>query len=468
MSYRVIIIAVCLMLIGNACGQQQDKDSIRQKEIIGGSGENKWIIPANKSYVEPYVEKSSGIEHNAISDSGIHPAPVNRWICDNHSLCWFLWMEEGIYELGIEAEMKQDEASGFKLQVTKPDRANSIITNLIINVEGQGQSQLYPGNVSLNIDEPGFYKLALQPSYKTNDYFASINHLIAISYNGKIRAANWLTSPSVHLNLSADKQKEYEFEWLHGELVVPNGYDPLYSFYMCLGFYKGYLGMQVNHDNERRILFSVWDSSDEAVNRAKVPIEDRVVLLSKAKDAIATEFENQGTGGKSSRIYPWKAGEAIKFLTNIRAYSDNSVLVSAWFKPEESEQWQYIATWEAPREQRMFNGVHAFISNFGTETGQLVRKAYYYNYWALPKGSNDWVALNSAYATHTDGDKDSRSDYGSDVDSASERFLLWSGGYLPSDFNEKLTVQFGGAQPDVDIDKLTKSINQSISHAMEE
>ena len=44
--------------------------------------------------------------------------------------------------------------------------------------------------------------------------------------------------------------------------------DPLRTFSMACGWHRGYFGMQVNSPNERRIIFSVWDSGGEAVDCA--------------------------------------------------------------------------------------------------------------------------------------------------------------------------------------------------------
>ena len=46
--------------------------------------------------------------------------------------------------------------------------------------------------------------------------------------------------------------------------------DPLWTYYMACGWHRGYFGMQVNSPTERRIIFSVWDSGNEAVDRGKV------------------------------------------------------------------------------------------------------------------------------------------------------------------------------------------------------
>ena len=63
--------------------------------------------------------------------------------------------------------------------------------------------------------------------------------------------------------------------------------DPVGSYYMACGFRRGYFGIQVNSPTERRIIFSVWDSGTEAVDRSKVSAEDRVQLMGKGEGVVA-------------------------------------------------------------------------------------------------------------------------------------------------------------------------------------
>src|SRR5262249_33903552 len=89
--------------------------------------------------------------------------------------------------------------------------------------------------------------------------------------------------------------------------------DPLWSYYMACGFQRGYFGIQVNSPTERRIIFSVWDSGSEAADRGKVAAEDRVQLVAKGDGVFTDSFGNEGTGGHSHLVYPWKTGQTYRF-----------------------------------------------------------------------------------------------------------------------------------------------------------
>jgi hypothetical protein len=82
---------------------------------------------------------------------------------------------------------------------------------------------------------------------------------------------------------------------------------------MACGWHRGYFGMQVNSETERRIIFSVWDSGNEAVSREKVGEADRVALVAKSPGVSSGDFGNEGTGGHSHLVYSWKTGERQRF-----------------------------------------------------------------------------------------------------------------------------------------------------------
>src|SRR3569623_780629 len=91
--------------------------------------------------------------------------------------------------------------------------------------------------------------------------------------------------------------------------------DPVATYYMACGFGRGYFGMQVNSPTERRIIFSVWDaaSGQSAKDRSTVSAENQTQLVAKGPCVEASVFGNEGTGGHSRLVYPWKTGEAQRF-----------------------------------------------------------------------------------------------------------------------------------------------------------
>lgn len=427
------------------------------------SQDSEFVIPANKSYVEPWSESDLGINHDQGGSNNQLQIDVNEWESPAINLCWYLYMQPGDYKFNVEAMLEEKANSQFKLLISGTDDTTFTTRMRTFEMKGNGDFVTYTDLVDCTIKIPAFYKLELKPVSKTNQKFATVRHLIVKSESdaGAVRFANWLSSPSVHLNYSTADDERYNFEWLHGEVLVPEGADPLYTFYMCIGFFRGYFGMQVNHENERRILFSVWDSSEEPVDRDNVEQEDRVLLKGRGPNVTIGSFGNEGTGGQSYRVYPWKTGVPVQFLMNVRHLAGNKILLSAWFKQTAGEDWQYMATWEAPRDSRYFNGFHSFIENFGTGTGQLYRKAYYYNLWGKTVDQKEWKEFTKARMTHTDGDDNSRSDFGGGVSADdSTQFYMWSGGYQLPDYNEVNYCKPTHQPPLINTDSLEKKIDK--------
>lgn len=136
-------------------------------------------------------------------------------------------------------------------------------------------------------------KKLVRDGIKVESLIISGNATEGIRYNAKPRK----NAASVHLRYPlADSIRAIGF---YNEVTVPKGYDHLHSFYMANGFSRGYFGIQVNGEKERRVIFSVWDAGNEAIDRNKVADADKVKLLAKGDGVITNDFGNEGTGGHS-------------------------------------------------------------------------------------------------------------------------------------------------------------------------
>ena len=86
--------------------------------------------------------------------------------------------------------------------------------------------------------------------------------------------------------------------------------DPTATFYMACGWHRGYFGMQVNSPTERRIIFSVWDSGDEAVDRNKVADQNRVRLMGKGEGVYRRRLRQRRYGGPQPSEVPVEDGRS--------------------------------------------------------------------------------------------------------------------------------------------------------------
>lgn len=224
--------------------------------------------------------------------------------------------------------------------------------------------------------------------------------------------------------------------------------DPVATFYMACGWRRGYFGMQVNSATERRIIFSVWDSGSEAVDRAKVAAEDRVQLLAKGDGVVASDFGNEGTGGHSHLVYPWKTGQPQRFYVAAKPTDATHTIYSGyWFHPEQ-QRWVLIASFKAPKDGGYLRGLHSFSENFWGDNGHLRRKALYGSQW-IQNADREWSELNTATFSHDGTGKAARRDRFMGVENG--KFFLSHGGFGPgySRFGEKFTRPESGKVPEI-------------------
>lgn len=247
-----------------------------------------------------------------------------------------------------------------------------------------------------------------------------------IRYNAKPRK----NAASVHLRYSlADSIRAIGF---YNEVTVPKDYDHLHSFYMTNGFSRGYFGIQVNSEKERRVIFSVWDAGTEAIDRNKVADADKVKLVAKGDGVITNDFGNEGTGGHSHWVYDWKAGETYRFmLTALPDSASQTTIYTGYFFVPELQKWKLIAAFRAPKDGKRLSNLYSFNENFVGSNGHLQRRALFGNQWVQQQNGR-WVTLTDAvFSTDATGKAGDRFDIGAGV--SNEQFYLWNGGFAPQE-----------------------------------
>ncbi|MCC6783252.1 MAG: DUF3472 domain-containing protein [Planctomycetes bacterium] len=229
---------------------------------------------------------------------------------------------------------------------------------------------------------------------------------------------------SVHLGWQVERADREDVEWFYCELTPRD--DPLWTYYMATGWHRGYFGMQVNGPRERRLIFSVWDAGDEAIDRSKVAEADRVQLVAKGDGVVAEGFGNEGTGGHSHLVHPWRLGETFRFALHARVDGDRTVY-SGWFYFAERKEWGLIASFSAPKDGRLPHGLYSFVENFAGQNGDLRRRCEFGNAWIRTSGGA-WRALRSARFTHDGHGESERLDRSAGVSGA--RLYLAQGGFV--------------------------------------
>lgn len=312
---------------------------------------------------------------------------------------------------------------------------------------------------TITIKNPGYVKIDIQGLEKAEQTFGEIKSLTVANLNGKVNYVHSFSDywgrrgPSVHL---AYELPEGDTEWFYNEVTVPAEGETLYSYYMTAGFKEGYFGMQYNSPTERRVLFSVWSPFDTQDPR-NIPDDQKIKLLRRGEDVHIGEFGNEGSGGQSYLVYPWKAGETYKFLMHVKPQDDGSTAYTAYFCAPDENHWRLIAGFERPMTCTWYKHAHSFLENFIPEQGYLSRKVMFGNQWARSTDGK-WTRITKAKFTHdATGGAQVRLDYqGGETDD--NRFYLKMGGF----FNEAVPMgtvfkcELSGQEPKIDFDALEK------------
>jgi len=316
----------------------------------------------------------------------------------------------------------------------------------------------------VTIKDSGFYKLTIAAVKKAGKTIADIQSIQLtgsatenMHFNAKIRR----NAASVHLRypLADSLKKTVAF---YNEITIPNGADYLHSYYMACGFARGYFGIQVNSATERRVIFSVWDAGKETADRNKVADSNKVQLLAKGDDVFADDFGNEGTGGHSHWVYPWKTNQTYKLLVTALADSaTQSTIYTGYFFLPEVQKWKLIASFKAPKDGQYLRNLYSFNENFLGVNGQLQRNAFFGNQW-VQKENGQWTELTqSSFSYDATGKAGDRIDYGAGVSEG--KFYLWNGGFQKANttYGEILSRPFANEKPIIDWTKNADSAKQA-------
>lgn len=408
------------------------------------------VMPGNTGYALPMENSDEDDESTLFKDS----AGLHNWVNPNQQVSYYFETHAtGKLHITLLAKNKTAStitvlAAGKTFTVHIPQSKNFVPVPV--------------GDIDV-IEDTRYYQIALRATQKTNKPIADIQALqLTGSIAGSIHAN---TKPrrnaaSVHLMYPLpDSVKAVAF---YNEVTVPKGADIPYSYYMACGFTRGYFGIQVNSKTERRVIFSVWDAGNEAVDRNKVADTNKVKLIAKGDEVVASDFGNEGTGGHSHLVYDWKADTTYKFLVTAAPDSaTNTTTYSGYFYAPELKAWKFIAAFRAPRDGQNLHHLYSFLEDFAGNNGQQYRKAFYGNAWVQDE-DRKWTELNNAtFSTDATGKAGDRTDFGGGVDSA--RFYLWNGGFKPANakYGDALNRPTLKVKPDVNLYHHVDSLAQA-------
>jgi hypothetical protein len=402
--------------------------------VLGSCTVNKQNNRSKKAYSNEYIIPVGGNTYltsgNRTKDK-VSSRGIARW-ADQESIIstYFKVNKAGAVMLELLLELSEEEA---EIKVTMEGESKKV------DIPSQAGS-VDAGEFEIN--NPGYVRVDFQGVKGGGRNYATIKEVIVKSADSlnivyvKDNESNrfyWgRRGPSVHLTYNLPQ--EQNFKWFYNEIVVPEGEDPIGSYFMANGFGEGYFGMQVNSEEERRVLFSVW-SPFRTDDPSEIPEDQKIKLIEKGTDVYTGEFGNEGSGGQSYYRYNWKAGNTYSFLNAVEPDGKGNTVYTAWFFAPEVGEWKLIASFLRPKTDTWYKRPHSFLENFADSKGYIERKAFYQNQWAR-SAQGEWVELDGARFT---GDDIARRGYRVDYAGGLEenRFFLRNGGF----FNE--TVEIG-------------------------
>ena len=351
------------------------------------------------------------------------------------------------------------EKSNCNLTIPIKTNQNTITYSISLN-DDFFEIEVLPNKSEINLGIHTLrkgYNIVTLKGLETTDVFPKLTNLSIYSY--ELLSLNYIKEnsskrfywgrrgPSV--SLGYEFPENTNIKWMYSEIEIPEGYDHLGLYAMANGSREGYFGIQVNSREERRVLFSIW-SPYVTDDPSQIPEDQRIQLIKSGQDVQVKEFGNEGSGGQSYLIYPWKTGVKYSFLKSVEPDGNGNTVYTAYFKDPEEGDWRLIASFLRPQTDTWFLGPYSFLENFNPEEGYKSRKAYYSNIWAI-SSDNDWFQINNAQFTTDDiGSIQYRLDYQGGVES--NKFYLMHCGFFDL-YTEKFT----------DLTKIDQSATPSIN-----
>lgn len=368
------------------------------------------VVPAFTAYLDPDVE-TVGVT----ASSGI-----TRWTDPGVHVMWFGEIRTP-GDLACAVRLRLAKGVASKLRLTVGSKSKSVTVVGTAAGKATGNFGEFP------VPTAGFVRFQLESLNPTGRPAGDVESLVLRgppARDARFNLKSRRTAASVHLNYRVPPA--LRVSTFTCEVTATE--DPVASFYMACGWHRGYLGMQVNRPQERRILFSVWDSGSEAKDRSLVRADDRVTLVEKGDGVHVGEFGNEGTGGQSYLVYPWKTGETQRFAVVASRDGPAHGTFSGYYFLPDAKRWLKIATWRAPNEDGTIKGLSSFNEDFADRNGHLRRRALFGPQW-IRSDAGAWTELTSATFTHDPtGDADRFDRFGG-IESG--RFFLSNGGFVP-------------------------------------
>ena len=207
-----------------------------------------------------------------------------------------------------------------------------------------------------------------------------------------------------------DTRKLNDANCLYGEITVLATHHAIY--YCGANWHPGepaggYCGIQHNGPQERRTIFSIWDTAPT--------LHPRVTQAD--PKTIFNRFGGEGEGAHTHMLWDWKAGETFQFFVQKRPGAAPGTTDARYYIYDRgSKQWRHSATITCPNGDKQSKasvatigggGLASFLENFAGQDRDVPKLALY-RLWlgtdagamkclTQAQGDGTWGQLHDAY-----------------------------------------------------------------------
>jgi len=437
---KPLLISILLGFIGfTSCSKEMQTEAPKEEESL----DTIYTLPLAGN---AFLSSESGSFSEIITNNGL-----GNWNSDKTVTSTYIRVnKDGKLNLGLKAKvLPAGNTSQVKITVNGESKT--------IELSGADVKSYPIGDFTV---QAGYIKIDLQGVNKSGGYFADVESYSVtgnainegVLYSNDPEYYYWARrGPSCHLGYTIPTTEKVSY--YYSEVQVPEGSDPIGSYFMANGFSEGYFGFQVNSESERRVLFSVWSpySTDDPNS---IPEDEKIILNKKGPEVYTGEFGNEGSGGQSYLKYNWKAGNTYKFLLKGQPDGNSKTDFTAWFFAPEEGSWKLIASFKRPKTNKYLTGFHSFLENFNPSNGALSRTANYKNQWVVTT-SGKWEKISEANFT-VDNTYHAKQRIDAIGGSNQTGYFLKNGGFFNEIVNPDTKFNFNNttAAPSIDFENL--------------
>jgi hypothetical protein len=165
----------------------------------------------------------------------------------------------------------------------------------------------------------------------------------------------------------------------------------------------GYCGTQHNDTQERRTIFSIWDTSPDLHPK----------VTEAGPQTVFGRFGGEGEGGHTHMLWNWKTDETFQFFVRKQPGAETNTTDARFYIYDPvGKKWLHVATINSPNGGHhevatLGGGLNSFLENFSGRNRSAPRLALY-RLWLGPDvahlrcltqavGDGTWGELNDAY-----------------------------------------------------------------------